>query len=230
MASDGGRFGRHKIRGVYYPTYRAVRAEIKRRLASYSEPAPQSLSNDDVDWFVALIREMHPYADEKLSRQVVGIRTYDYGGSGGTNLELVYEDGTAKPFSWNKCCKGKRSSDGISAKNAMRAAVQHQTSAVMDEAFRDAEYIVCPMSGERISRREAHVDHAPPRFAELVQEWLEHHGLSLDEVPLTDEPQGGAAIVGGPLLDSWRSFHEQRAVLRVVSARWNTSKEGRHGI
>jgi hypothetical protein len=228
MKSDGGRFGRFKIRGVFYPTYKTVRAEIKRRIGKYAGIGPQSFDDDDVDWFVHCVREMHPYADRKLCKRVVGIRKYNRYGVNGDNLMLVYEDGSAMPFSWNKCCKGKQSSDGISVKNAMRAAVEDQTSAVMDAAFKDSVEIVCPMCGEWITRKTAHVDHAAPmRFADLVQAWLIDRDLTFDKVLLVDDPQGGSLMALGPTLDSWRAFHEQNAVLRVVSARWNTSKEAR---
>lgn len=227
MKSDGGRFGRFKIRGVYYPTYTSVRAEIKRRLYAYAIGGPKHLSQDDVDWFVSLIREMHPYASEKLAKPVVGIKKYNRYGHQGDNLMLIYDDGSSMPFSWNKCCKGKASSDTVSIKSALRAAVQDQTSAVMDAAFRDREVIVCPMSGELVNRGEAHVDHAPPRFADLVALWLMDAGLELEQVPLADDPQGGAALPAGDVRSSWRKFHERHAVLRVVSARWNTSAEAR---
>ena len=228
MQSDGGRFGRFKIKGVYYPTYRAVRKEILCRLEKYVSKAPENLCEDDVDWFVHLIREMHPYADRKLHRKVVGIKRFNRYGHQGNNLMLMYDDGSAIPFSWNKCCKGKQSSDGISVKNAMRAAVEDQTSAVMDAAFRNAAEIACPMCGETITRRTAHVDHAPPmRFADLVQAWLIDRDLTLDKVLLADDPQGGALMAPGQMLDSWREFHLRHAVLRVVSAKWNTSGEGR---
>jgi hypothetical protein len=227
MNNDGGRRGRFKIRGVYYPTYKAVRAEIKRRIAKYPGIGPQVFAEDDVDWFVHCIREMHPRADAKLAKRVVGIRKYNRYGVNGDNLMLIYEDGSAMPFSWNKCCKGKQSSDGISVKNAMRAAVQDQTSAVMDAAFQAAAEIECPMCGDRITRNTAHVDHAPPKFADLVQAWLIDCDLTLEKVPLADDPQGGSVIAPGRFLDSWRRFHKQNAVLRVVSARWNTSAEAR---
>ena len=227
MLDDGGRHGRFKIRGVYYPTFRSVRAEIKRRLAAYPIGGPKDLTADDFDWFVHLIREMHPYASEKLSKPVVGIRKYNRYGHQGDNLLLIYSDGSSLPFSWNKCCKGKESSDGSSVKAALRAAVQDQTSAVMDAAFRDASEIACPMCGERIARHTAHVDHAPPRFSDLVKAWLIERGIALDKVPLADDPQGGSLIAPGQMLDSWRAFHKRHAVLRVVSARWNTSREAR---
>lgn len=225
--NDGGRRGRFKIRGVYYPTYRAVRAEIKRRLEAYAGLGPKELSEDDVSWFVACIREMHPSASEKLAKPVVGIKKYNRYGVNGDNLMLVYADGSAMPFSWNKCCKGKQSSDGASVKAAFRAAVQDQTSAVMDRAFRDADEIECPMCGERITRATAHVDHAPPKFADLLNAWLIDRDLTLDAVQVADDPQGGAVLPNGPTLDSWRAFHAEHSVLRVVSARWNTSKEAR---
>jgi hypothetical protein len=227
IQDDGGRRGRFKIRGAYYPTYRSVRAEIKRRLGAYSVGGPKDLTPDDVDWFVHLIREMHPYADEKLAKPVVGIKKYNRYGHQGDNLMLLYEDGSSLPFSWNKCCKGKASSDAVSVKGALRAAVQDQTSAVMDAAFLDRDTIVCPMSGELINRCEAHVDHAPPKFADLVNLWLIDMGVDLEQLPLADDPQGGAILPDGHMRSSWRTFHERHAVLRVVSARWNTSAEAR---
>jgi hypothetical protein len=227
MRSNGGRFGRFKIRGVYYPTYVSIRKEILRRLDKYTSKAPENLCDDDADWFVHLIREMHPYPSEKLHRPVVGIKRYNRYGHQGNNLMLMYDDGSAMPFSWNKCCKGRESSDGTSVKNAMRAAVQDQTSSVIDAAFRYTDKIVCPMSGELITRQAAHVDHAPPKFADLVQAWLIDRNLDLAKVPLVDDPQGGALLAPGPMLDSWRAFHERHAILRVVSAKWNTSGEAR---
>lgn len=227
MQNDGGRRGRFKIRGVYYPTYKSVRAEIKRRLEAYAIGGPKDLSPDDVDWFVHLIREMHPYAKEKLAKPVVGIKKYNRYGHQGDNLMLIYEDGSALPFSWNKCCKGKASSDSVSIKAALRAAVQDQTSAVMDAAFWDRDTIVCPMSGDLIDRSQAHVDHAPPRFADLVNAWLIDRDITLEQVPLADDPQGGAVLAGGDVRESWQRFHSRHAVLRVVSARWNTSAEAR---
>lgn len=227
MKSDGGRFGRFKIRGVFYPTYTSVRAEIKRRLSAYAVGGPKDLTDDDVEWFVHLIREMHPYASEKLAKRVVRIKKYNRYGHQGDNLMLIYEDGSSLPFSWNKCCKGKASSDVGSIKGALRAAVQDQTSAVMDAAFCDRDTIVCPMSGDVIDRGNAHVDHAPPRFADLVQLWLIDMGLELEQLPLADDPQGGAVLAEGDVRSSWRHFHERHAVLRVVSARWNTSAEAR---
>jgi hypothetical protein len=226
MASDGGRFGRFKIRGVYYPTYKAVSVEVLRRLSKYTSKAPEDLTHDDSDWFVHLIREMHPYADEKLAKKVIGVRRYNRYGVNGNNLLLMYEDGSSLPFSWRKCCKGKQSSDAGSIKAALRSAVADQTSAVMDEAFRHDDTIVCPMSGDAISRKDAHVDHAPPRFCDLVQAWLIDRDSELKDVPLADDPQGGQ-VLASPARESWRHFHERHAVLRVVSARWNTSAEGR---
>jgi hypothetical protein len=227
IGSPGGRFGRHKIGGMYFVSYADVRREVKKRLCAYTSKAPEDLSDHDCRWFVDLIREMHPTAAKKLSKQVVGVRRYNRYGVNGDNLMLVYEDGSAEPFSWNACCRGKHSAIGISVKNALRAAVQDQTSAVMGEAFRVVAEIVCPMCGERITRQTAHVDHAPPRFADLVQAWLIDCDLTSDKVPLADDPQGGSLIAEGPALDSWRAFHLRHAVLRVVSARWNMSKEAR---
>ncbi len=216
IADDGGRRGRFKIRGVYYPTYRSVRAEIKRRLAAYPVGGPKDLAADDVDWFVHLIREMHPYASEKLARPVVGIKKYNRYGHQADNLMLVYDDGSALPFSWNKCCKGKTSSDALSAKAAFRAAVQDQTSAVMDAAFRDSAEAACPSCGKPVQRCDSHVDHMPPEFQDLLGAWLIDRDMTIDQVVLADDPQGGAILPAGPVRDSWRAFHAEQSRLWVI--------------
>jgi hypothetical protein len=226
MNNDGGRRGRFKIRGVYYPTYRAVRTEIKRRLSAYPVGGPKDLTADDVEWFVHLIREMHPYASEKLSKPVAGIRKYNRYGHQGDNLLLIYADGSVMPFSWNKCCKGKLSSDSHSVKAAFRDAVKDQTSSVMFDAFSDTEEIKCPCCGEMIRREQSHVDHMPPEFADLLGAWLIDHDLTIDQITLADDPQGGARLPVGWLRDSWRFFHERHARLRVICGPCNTRGKG----
>lgn len=216
MTNDGGRRGRFKIRGVYYPTYRSVRGEIKRRLSAYPVGGPKDFTPDDVDWFVHLIREMHPYASEKLSKPVAGIKKYNRYGHQGDNLLLIYEDGSSNPFSWNKCCKGKKSSDGISIKAAMRLAVRDQTSAASNDAFGSHATTPCPVCGEQMTRDESHVDHLPPEFQDLIDAWLIDRGITLDQVALADDPQGGAVMPAGVERDSWRSFHARKAKLLVT--------------
>jgi hypothetical protein len=226
MNNDGGRRGRFKIRGVYYPTYRSVRAEVLKRLGKYTSKAPEDLDADDSAWFVDLIREMHPYADKKLCKPVAKVRRYNRYGVNGNNLLLMYEDGSSCPFSWNKCCKGKLSSDAHSVKAAFRDAVKDQTSSVMFDAFSEAEEIKCPCCGEMIGRDQSHVDHMPPEFADLLGAWLIDHDLTIDQITLADDPQGGARLPVGVLRDSWRFFHDRHARLRVICGPCNTSRKG----
>lgn len=228
VSGDGGRRGRFLVLGVYYPTYASLRRECKSRLEKYVDKKPGDLNEDDFEWFLCLIKEMHPYKDEKLCRPVVAIRRYKRYGMGQNNLLLIYDDGSSCPFSWNKCCKGKTAGDMVSIRQAMRAAVADQTVAVMNEAFRFRKIITCPMTGELIERHEAHVDHGPPyRFADIARMFLARHGITPDALPLADDPQGGAILAPGEIAESWREFHKQYSRLRVVSARWNTSAEGR---
>jgi len=231
MNNDGGRRGRFKIRGVYYPTYRSVRAEVLKRLGKYTSKAPEDLDADDSAWFVDLIREMHPYPDKKLCKPVAKVRRYNRYGVNGNNLLLMYEDGSACPFSWNKCCKGKQSSDAHSVKCAFREAIKDQTSSVMSEAFSDTGEIKCPCCGEMIRRDQSHVDHMPPEFSVLLSAWLIDHDLTLEQITLADDPHGGARLPVGSLRDSWRFFHARHACLRVICGPCNTSdkKEHEHG-
>lgn len=216
MNNDGGRRGRFKIRGVYYPTYTSVRGEIKRRLSAYPPGGPKDFSDDDVDWFVHLIREMHPYASEKLAKPVVGIKKYTRYGHQADNLLLIYDDGSSAPFSWNKCCKGKKASDGVSIKAAIRAAVDDHTRTAAEAAFKGMDTAVCPACGTSMTRGECHVDHMPPEFRDLLSAWLADRGITLEQVVLADDPQGGAVLPAGDERDSWRDFHARKARLSVI--------------
>ena len=216
MNNDGGRRGRFKIRGVYYPTYTSVRDEIKRRLESYPAGGPKDFTPDDVDWFVHLICEMHPYASEKLAKPVVGIKKYTRYGHQGDNLLLIYADGSVSSFSWNKCCKGKKASDRVSINAAMRAAVKDQTGSAAEEAFKRRDESVCPACGSLMYRCQSHVDHMPPEFKDLVSAWLSDRGIALEQVVLADDPQGGAVLAEGEQRHSWRDFHARHAKLWVI--------------
>lgn len=217
----------HSILGIKYETFAAVKRDAKARLAAYGPGYFGDLNAEDAEWFVDLVRQLHPYPESKLHKPIAGVEVYVRYGVANNNLRFVYEDGTYQPFSWNKCCKGKASGDTTSIKNALRDAVNDQVVECLNMAFKDRLLVVCPMTKKPVDRNSVHVDHAPPAFADIVVMWLRHERIQLSEVLLADDSQGGQIMVEGTQKESWRDFHKKHARLRVVCAEWNI-KAGKH--
>lgn len=217
----------HSILGIEYSTFASIKRDAKARLAAYGQGYFGDLSKDDADWFIDLVRQLHPYPKSKLHKPVVGVEVYVRYGVANNNLRFVYEDGTSCPFSWNKCCKGKASSDITSIKNALRCAINDQVVQCLDETFTGRFLIVCPVTGRLLDRNSVHVDHAPPAFADIVAMWVRREGIQLSDINLVDDSQGGQVMAEGYQKESWRGFHKKHARLRVVCAEWNV-KAGRH--
>lgn len=217
----------HNILGIKYETFSAVKRDAKARLAAYGPGYFGDLNADDAEWFVDLVRKLHPYPETKLHKPIVGVELYVRYGRANNNLCFVYEDGTKQPFSWNKCCKGKQSGDTTSIRNALRDAINEQIVECLNKTFGDKFLVLCPMTGKLLDRKSVHVDHAPPAFADIVLMWLRRQCIELSDIVLADDAQGGQIMAPGPQRDSWVAFHKSHACLRVVCAQWNTSA-GKH--
>ncbi|KAF6265465.1 hypothetical protein COO60DRAFT_957527 [Scenedesmus sp. NREL 46B-D3] len=117
--------------------------------------------------------------------------------------------------------------------NALRKAVHSQTQAVKTAALgrsstgattysqpgRGRQAANCPITGVRLTWDNARTDHAGSRsFRQLVQGWLQQQRITLSKVCLT----AGDNTVGSTMADasqkrSWQQYHQQHAVLRLVS-------------
>ena len=81
----------------------------------------------------------------------------------------------------------------------------------------------CAKTGAVIlSRQECVVTHAPPdTLAVLRDKWLASEGITAAEVQLTGGgdwmDQGPLRLLNPSLVSSWRAFHQDRAVLTIVS-------------
>ena len=217
----------HEIHGNHYKTLAAIKRDAKARLAAYGQGYFGDLNKEDAEWFVDLVRKLHPYPKNKLYKPIVGVEVYVRYGVANNNLRFIYEDGTSCPFSWNKCCKSKASGDTTSIKNALRDAINDQVVDCLNTTFACTLLVLCPMTGKLLDRKSAHVDHAPPAFADIVLMWLRKQRIKLPDIALADDVQGGQIMAPGPQRESWVAFHKSHARLRVVCAQWNISA-GRH--
>lgn len=164
------------------------------------------------------VLRMHPDASQKGSaiRFEVGvIAPYKTRG-----FRLVRPDGTSTDFSYLKCLKGVDNEGDMRA--AARTAVVQQQLSVKDRAFARSGSIVCPVSGETITRKTCHVDHeAPNTFDVIFRAFTKEFGI-LPVRPTADN-ETETKFLHDADAHAFAVFHHQRAKLRVVSRTANLS-------
>jgi len=100
-------------------------------------------------------------------------------------------------------------------------------------AFRDEALLLpksCPVTGEQLSRCKAAVDHEPPNtFEPLVFALCTEHHINLLKVQVGSESGVLPVFEDQNPLQLWRSLHQDRATLHLVS-RLKISDCQSHGL
>jgi len=137
---------------------------------------------------------------------------------------VIRRDGSWRDFSWRKCLHPTDALDDV--RRICRRLVADQVAGFARAFWREhPRGARCPVLGAPMTPKDAHVDHAPPVFAELVQAWLDQEHLEPEDIDIVYRADyGGRSEFADPLLgECWREFHRKHARLRVVSARANLS-------
>jgi len=137
---------------------------------------------------------------------------------------VIRRDGSWRDFSWRKCLHPTDALDDV--RRICRRLVADQVVGFARAFWREHPHgAVCPILGVPMMPKDAHVDHAPPSFVELVQTWLDQERLAPDDVEIVYKAgyQGASEFADPLLAERWREFHREHARLRVVSARANLS-------
>jgi hypothetical protein len=94
--------------------------------------------------------------------------------------------------------------------------------------FHDRECAPCQATGTPLTIESAHVDHERPQFIELVEAFRKLKGWDL-EIPAqvispSADGQMFVAFTDPALAEDFRTFHNEKAELRVVSGEFNLSR------
>jgi Protein of unknown function (DUF3223) len=142
-----------------------TKAEQQKRgsaiLATYSIGA--AVTGPDFDFLLSLLHR-HPRAAEKIGCGVhaIRVRTVTTARFGpGRCFEVEHTDGKRMDFSYLKCINVRNWKTDVAS--AFREAITDQVYECRDNGFAGKQQIVCPITGDLISRDDAHVDHAAPR-------------------------------------------------------------------
>lgn len=167
----------------------------------------------------AIVSELllnHPRAGEKIGGGVSGF-TVEEGGYGTRCFFVHRTDGTRADFSYLSCFR-KKQPDLFS--KAARRSIEPSIALFRDTLPTAFE---CPILCIPLTRRTAHIDHAPPNtFRRIVQLFIEEFGVRTENVRY-DRTGIGVAFLDTDLADWFRDFHDDHAVLRGISKEANLS-------
>lgn len=163
---------------------------------------------------------MHPEVDAKIG---VGVAYFDVRSNewGGRTFWFVRKDGSESDFSFLKCLTPPSPIQDFA--KACRTAVVLDILHFKDTVFAAGE-VRCPFTGEILYRNTVHIDHAPPwLFDTLVQEFAKNFGDLKAEVVPTHDGKTVTEFIRQDVVEAFRTFHNERAVLRAVSKTANLS-------
>lgn len=173
---------------------------------------------DDAEFLLWLL-DRHPRAAEKIGRGVAGFTVQS--AEMGTRCFVVHRvDGSSTDFSFYSCITAP---DGTAlVRRAMRRAIADQVTE-FKQASAARGPLVCAVTGQVLSWDNAHVDHAPPVFVALADDWAARVGgyPAIRLTPAVDNQMGRTLMPGDA--DAWAEFHHETAHLRIVSRLANLS-------
>lgn len=201
-------------------TKNAVKSLCREMMTRYDDDQP--ITGADAE-FLAELLSTHPRADEKIG---CGIQSFvvvrDDVWCNSRHFAIIRTDGSKVGFSYKVCINNRSHKQTVT--RALRTAVVPQILKAKALAFADDPDLACVFTGERLTRDNCHVDHAPPdTFASLVERWMAQEGLEFDQIPVrpSDTNEYTYVLSQREQLDSWLKFHLQNARLRVISVKAN---------
>lgn len=145
---------------------------------------------------------------------------------------VVRADGTETDFSYISAVKGQPKTVDDDFRDACRDAVASDLRAAIDEFFRqhaDAEgRVLCPLTNERITRNDAHLDHAYTGFTQIVAAYRAAKDWDVAIPPGIVSPPADAQLraefVDAATREDFRRFHHKLAKIRVVKDKANLAR------
>jgi hypothetical protein len=214
-------------------TQKSQKEHFRAILHRYAIGRP--LEGDDLADVLALLRR-HPEAAQKIG---CGIQAIEVQPSifGTRCFRIVRSDGTETDFSYLSCIRERPNTPAQDFAEACRFAVEGDLAAAKQLHFlrsADADgFCLCEETGQRVSFREAHLDHMPPLTFEVIV------SAFLASIPgglvagMTTEPRDAQyrpELVDPDLAQRFRAFHRRLARLRILTSGANLANSSRHRL
>ncbi|MFG2463370.1 DCL family protein [Streptomyces sp. NPDC048523] len=206
-----------------YPSKKAAQEAVRDVLYGYSVG---STVDQEADHLLLLdLLDMHEEADAKIG---VGVEAFaiapplqgPYPG-----FEVIRTDGTRIDFSYLACLKPPSYRQQVSS--AMRVEVKDDVSAYFTSRVA-ANTLLSDESGRTLDIADTHVSYyRGPSFAELAAAFAHDVG-GWDAIELTTSSDPGRGkFTDRALAERWREYHQEHAVLALLSSQENLRRPRR---
>ena len=214
-----------------FRTQKSALDHYKALLHRYQDADRISAPEDHAD-LVALIDRYDPILDQvgEPAKGCGQIGHFERRLNTGTSWSnsgfwVVRQDGSATDFSYIWAVKGLPGDRSKDFYGACREAVALDLVLAKKQAFAqygdDQGRVACELSGVMVTIDDAHLDHAWPNFSHLVSGFRAARGWSRD-IPdgVVSAPADGqmkATFVDSAVADTFRTYHHDQAMLRILS-------------
>ena len=201
----------------------------RTRTILWRSPIALPLAGDD-GLFIRTVLDHHPHVAEKTARGVSGIAPMvnTHHGSNARGFHVLCPDG---PPSISFSYQDSFGMNKDKPNKAARSAIEPSRLAFKLAKFAAETHIPCPVTGRLLTFGDCHVDHYPTPFATIYREFIEAHGVpeTIDvSIPHADGlgSSNHTEFVDPSVAALFRSFHDQRATLRLVAPEVNLRNSG----
>lgn len=208
--------------------------KTKKDLQMYCKDILNSYENDTLEGedfeLVNDVFKMHPRYEQKVNGCSDKIRVETSEVNALQNQFMVYRsDGVVLDFSYYKAISGY--SYETKVKETLRSVIIDQQNSfrknfILENMDRKG-YILCEETGLKMKPKEAHVDHYPLQFEEIVEEWFLTRKLTLGNFKIY--PTEGKGInwefEKPELAADFYEFHKDLAQYRMVLYKVNVQRE-----
>jgi len=213
--------------GIYqFKTKKSATEEARNRINKYE--AGERLRLEDEHFFVSLFTLHSEYSEKKDAGIDYIAVERDFHNNRCLYIHRV--DGTSIDCSWVHCIQpaSQKTVVSMAFRRAVKETIMAYKTASLDKVN------VCPALGIKLTYGNSHVSYLSPSFEDLFICFLQQRHIDVESVVLTnpkpvDTDQRGQ-ITDQELLKDWRSFHQRKANLQLLSAEANLrrlkSKEG----
>lgn len=185
------------------------------------------LEGEDYEFMIEYFSKFHCEWEQKKGKEIRAIRRI-INPKFGRNMAFWIErnDGSSTDISFIISNIEKKNYDR-EFRQAMRKVIDPQIVQFKDEAFKETDIILCPLTNQTVSKIGCHVDHFNPSFDKLIKTFISQNSIELKEelFPKGRDNQIEYDINDDEMKKQFYDFHKQNANLRVTSAKGNQRRK-----
>lgn len=219
-----------EIGKIRFETKKLAEEFIKAILHKYQFEEP--LNNEDSAIILSLL-ERHPDCVEKTGigiESIVVRQDLKYGTT--RHFCLLRLDGEAVDFSIGKCFSSKPNDPLLRFKSSARRSVENQIISFLHSYFDkhadEQGMVICGITGVRVSKENAAVDHTPPiTFDYITTTFIKENNITIENVQHTSSAtyQIGQEFLDANLNSAFAEYHKDVANLRITTRTANLKQK-----